>query len=59
MESLESILLQMDPISLEAMGSVKLMNRVDSKFPTNRETLLRMAPLWREHFYVQENEGTA
>lgn len=56
MEPLESILQQIEPISLQAMGSVKLMNRVDSKFPTNMETLLRMAPLWREHFYVQENE---
>ena len=57
MDTLESILRQMEPVSLEAMGAVKLMNRVDSKFPTNMETLLRMAPLWREHFYVQENEG--
>lgn len=47
----------MVPISLEKMSTVKLMNRVDSKFPTNRETLLRMAPLWGEHFFVQENEG--
>ena len=47
----------MEPISLQEMSSVKLMNRVDSKFPTNMETLLRMAPLWGKHFYVQEHEG--
>ena len=47
----------MAPISLEEMSGVKLMNRVDSKFPTNWETLLRMAPLWNAHFYVQEVEG--
>jgi hypothetical protein len=47
----------MAPISLEEMSGVKLMNRVDSKFPTNRETLLRMAPFWNTHFYVQKVEG--
>jgi len=57
MDTLEDILQAMEPISLEEMSAVKLMNRVDSKFPTNMETLLRMAPLWGEHFYVQENEG--
>lgn len=57
METLEHILQQMEPISLAEMNAVKLMNRVDSKFPTNMETLLRMAPLWNKHFYVQENEG--
>ena len=57
MDALEHILQSMEPISLEKMSSVKLMNRVDSKFPTNTETLLRMAPRWSEHFYVQEHEG--
>ncbi len=57
MDTLPEILQQMVPISLEKMSTVKLMNRVDSKFPTNREMLLRMAPLWGEHFFVQENEG--
>lgn len=57
MDTLEHILQSMDPISLEEMSSVKLMNRVDSKFPTNMEMLLQMAPLWNTHFYVQEVEG--
>ena len=57
MDALHEILQRMDAISLEKMSAVKLMNRVDSKFPTNRETLLRMAPLWDEHFFVQEHEG--
>ncbi len=57
MDSLEQILQRMESISLEEMSAVKLMNRVDSKFPTNMETLLRMAPLWGESFYVQENVG--
>ena len=57
MEELENILRSMTSISLEEMSAVKLMNRVDSKFPMNRETLLRMASRWGEHFYVQEHEG--
>ena len=57
MDALEHILESMSSISLEEMSTVKLMNRVDSKFPMNRETLLRMASRWGEHFYVQEHEG--
>ena len=57
MEELENILQSMSSISLEEMSAVKLMNRVDSKFPMNRETLLRMSSRWSAHFYVQEHEG--
>ena len=57
MEELENILQSMSSISLEEMSAVKLMNRVDSKFPMNRETLLRMSSRWGAHFYVQEHEG--
>ena len=57
MKELENILQSMSSISLEEMSAVKLMNRVDSKFPMNAETLLRMALRWGEHFYVQEHEG--
>lgn len=57
MSELHHILQSMDAISLEEMSGVKLMNRVDSKFPTNMETLLRMAPRWGKYFYVQEHEN--
>lgn len=57
MDTLEHILQSMESISLEEMSAVKLMNRVDSKFPMNRETLLGMASRWGEHFYVQEHES--
>jgi hypothetical protein len=57
MDSLRDILQSMDPISLKEMSAIKLMDRVDSKFPMNMETLLRMAPQWGKHFYVQEHEG--
>lgn len=55
--ALSDVLQRMDAISLEEMSGVKLMNRVDSKFPMNMETLRRMALLWGSHFYVQEVEG--
>ncbi len=57
MQELEHILSSMQPIPLQEMSGVKLMNRVDSKFPTNWDTLMRMAPLWNTHFFVQEAEG--
>ena len=56
-DALSDILQRMHALSLEEMGGVKLMNRVDSKFPTNMETLLHMASLWDSDFYIQEIEG--
>ena len=56
-DALSDILRRMDAISLEEMSGVKLMNRVDSKFPTNMETLLRMAPRWNDCFFVQETDN--
>ena len=38
MRYLQDILQSMEPISLAEMSTVKLMNRVDSKFPMNMET---------------------
>lgn len=57
MTGLMDTLQQMDPISLDQMGAVKLMNRIDSKYPTNMETLLAMAPGWAGRFFVQEIGG--
>jgi len=38
--SFDSVLDSLGPVSLEEMGSVKLMNRIDSKYITNELTLL-------------------
>ena len=46
------------PISLEEMSSVKLMNRTDTKFVTNREKLLQLLEMARQDYYVQEIDGT-
>ncbi len=45
------------PISLEEMSSVKLMNRTDTKFVTNREKLLQLLEMARQDYYVQEIDG--
>lgn len=54
---LEDILSGMRPITLEEMKEVKLMNRTDTKYLTNRQTLKEMARLWESMFFVQEIDG--
>ena len=56
-ESLEDILSTFEPISLEQMGSVKLMNRTDTKFVTNLEKLKQLLKMARDEYYVQEIDG--
>lgn len=47
----------MEPVSLEEMDDVKLMNRIDSKFPLCMTSLDNIAPLWMTHYLVQEVEN--
>jgi len=47
----------MAPISLEEMSTVKLMNRTDTKYLLNEESLQHIAQHWSEFFYVQEIDG--
>ena len=54
---LDSILSGMQPITLEEMKTVKLMNRTDTKYLTNRQTLREMAQHWESLFYVQDIDG--
>jgi len=54
---IEDVLSQMQPITLEEMNAVKLMNRTDSKYLTNRQTLRKMAQYWEPLFYVQDIDG--
>ena len=42
LSSLSAVLARFDPITLDEMESIKLMNRIDSKYLTDRSTLLRM-----------------
>ncbi|MBO4489306.1 MAG: polyphosphate polymerase domain-containing protein [Bacteroidales bacterium] len=54
---IRDVLSQMQPISLEEMNAVKLMNRTDTKYLTNRQTLQEMARHWEPLFYVQDING--
>ena len=51
------ILQEYSPITLEEMGSVKLMNRIDTKFVTTRAQLLRLLDMARDEYRAQEIAG--
>lgn len=55
---LDEVLPLLDPISLEEMNSVKLMNRTDTKYLLNRQILDTLADRWASLFYVQEISGS-
>lgn len=50
-------LAQMQPITLEQMGSIRLMNRIDKKYVTNINMLLKLLNLCKEDYFVQEING--
>jgi hypothetical protein len=39
-----------DPISLQEMDRVKLMNRVDTKFAFDKNTLIQILPLLKANY---------
>ena len=51
------ILTTFAPITLEQMSGVKLMNRTDTKFVTNKEKLRQLLLLAQQDYYVQEIDG--
>ncbi|MBR0273769.1 MAG: polyphosphate polymerase domain-containing protein [Bacteroidaceae bacterium] len=51
-------LAQLDPISLDEMGSIKLMNRTDTKFVTNKCKLARLLELAQGKYYAQQIDGS-
>jgi len=51
------VLSDFQPISLEKMSAVKLMNRTDTKFVTNRETLIELLSMASDEYYAQEIDG--
>ncbi|MBQ6379216.1 MAG: polyphosphate polymerase domain-containing protein [Prevotella sp.] len=54
---MQDILNYFEPITLEQMSGVKLMNRTDTKFVTNREKLQELLQLAQQDYYVQEIDG--
>lgn len=52
MESFEETLNIFDPITLDQMNEVKLLNRMDLKFTFNKKQLSQVLDKAREHYYV-------
>lgn len=48
-----SLLEKLDPITLEQMKDIRLMNRTDTKFVTTKEQLVKMLGLCQGKYYVQ------
>ena len=51
------ILAGFDPITLEEMSGIKLMNRIDTKFVTTRTQLVQLLYLAHEDYWVQDVKG--
>ena len=52
-----NILSEFDPITLEEMSSVKLMNRTDTKFVTNLDKLRQLLEMAQADYFVQDIDG--
>lgn len=46
-----------EPITLAEMSSVKLMNRTDTKFVTNRQKLCQLLEMAQNDYYIQDIDG--
>ena len=57
MEVLTDILATFDPITLEEMSSIKLMNRIDTKFVTTRRKLMQLLDMARADYWAQDIRG--
>lgn len=57
MLSVSDILVNMDPISLDEMSAVKLMNRIDTKYVADDLTVAKLFSLVKDEYYVQEIDG--
>ena len=47
-----------EPITLEEMSGIKLMNRIDTKFVTTQDRLMRLLDMARNDYYAQEIAGS-
>lgn len=54
---MEELLQQMQPITLEQMSGVKLMNRTDTKFVTTMPRLLLLLQMAQQDYFVQDIDG--
>ena len=56
--NIQTWLAQLDPISLDEMGSIKLMNRTDTKFVTNKCKLACLLELAQGKYFAQQIDGS-
>lgn len=56
-EQINELLGKLQPITLEQMSSIRLMNRTDTKFVTNKENLARLLELAQGQYYAQSIDG--
>ena len=54
---MKEILNQFDPITLEQMSSIRLMNRTDTKFVTTTDQLRLLLGKAKDDYFVQEIDG--
>lgn len=54
---IRGLIARMQPITLEQMADIKLMNRLDTKFVTTRDKLVQLLNLVADKYYVQETGG--
>lgn len=57
MTEIEQVIAGFDPITLDEMSGVKLMNRTDTKFVTTEDRLLRLLEMSRGDYRAQEVAG--
>ena len=54
---IDELLANLKPITLDEMKEIRLMNRTDTKFVTNKETLVRLLELAEGKYYAQFHYG--
>ena len=55
---IDDFLTHLEPITLEQMSEIRLMNRTDTKFVTNKENLARLLSLAQGKYFAQVIEGS-
>jgi hypothetical protein len=50
---IQTLLNSLSPITLEQMGSIKLMNRIDTKYVTTKNKLIELLQMLKDKYYVQ------
>lgn len=54
---IDELLTNLEPITLEEMKDIRLMNRTDTKFVTNKQTLAHLLELAQGKYFAQFNNG--